>query len=237
MITRRTWILCLCVVIAVGLLATWVTRLAWLPWMSTALIVSDPLQYAPAVLLLPGSEDIRPQVAASLVKAGYADRVLIPETRANPDVLTGQQHPTTELTRQFLVQRGITRENIVILEGSSDSTFDDAQVLKNYFAVSGPTDIIVVTSAYHTRRAQWVFHHVLAEDKHHLRFYAAPNGFDTRHWWTSRKGRRAILSELLKLPFYVVYHGFGWFWVAVLTLVGGMFILRRLRSSVEPHKD
>ncbi len=217
---------------SLGLLLStiWIVRDDWLPTIGLALNVSDPLRHAPIVLILPGSEETRPFVAAGLMRAGYADLALIPETRNNPGVLGGMELSTAETTRQILLRRGIPGEKIMTLIGSSDSTIGDATALNRYFEQSGATDVIIVTSAYHSRRARWTFRHVLPEHQARLRFYSAPNGYDDRMWWVSRKGRRAVLSEWLKFAFYVTYHGDGWLWCVVSTLVGGGLVLIRRRS-------
>ncbi len=205
----------------------WLTRLSWLPLLGTSLEVSDPLRHASAVLILPGSENTRPFVAAGLIKAGYADLALVPETRANPDVHEGSELSTSELTRQILLRRGIPERKIVTLEGSSDSTIGDAMALNRYFQQFGESDIIIVTNAYHSRRAQWTFRHVLPEHQTRLRFYSGPNEFDVRRWWTSRKGCRVVLSEWLKFAFYLTYHGHGWLWCVVSATVGGTLVFSR----------
>ncbi len=215
--------------------AAWVTRLRWLPEIGIALNVSDPLSHASAVLILPGSEQTRPCVAAGLFRAGYADLVLVPETRVTPDVRDGVELSTLKTTRQILIQRGIPSDKIVTLAGSSDSTLTDAMALGRYFRQFGACDVLIVTNAYHSRRARWVFRHVLPEHQDRLRFYAAPNGFDARTWWTSRNGRQSVMSEWLKFAFYIMYYGQGWLWCAVSTLIGGTLVFARCHRERFEH--
>ncbi len=137
----------------------------------------------------------------------YADLALIPQTLANPDIQNGVATATAETTRQILLKRGISDSKIVMLSGTSDSTFGDAQALSRYFEQTGAADVLVVTNAYHSRRARWVFRQVLQEHLDRLRFYSAPNGFDARIWWQSRAGRQAVLSEWMKFLFYILYYG------------------------------
>ena len=221
--------------VGVGLLlalcAIWWTRGSWLPIIGTALNVSDPLSPASAVMILPGSEETRPFVAAGLLKAGYADVALVLETRANPDVRDGAVLATSETSRQILLRRGIPEQKIVLLKGASDSTFQDATALGRYFEQFGETDVIIVTNAYHSRRARWCFRHVLPNQHQRLRFYSAPNGFDDRHWWTSRGGRQSVLSEWLKFAYYVMRHGHSWLWCMVTSLLVGTLVFARRRPS------
>lgn len=221
---QRLWVVIgFSFILASGL--AWTTRLRWLPEIGMSLDVSSPLRYAPVVLILPGDEETRPFVAAGLMNAGYADRALVPETRANSDVLKGVESSTSEITRQILIRRGIPEKRIVTLSGASDSTLNDAWALNRYFQQFGATDVLIVTSAYHSRRARWTFRHVLPEHQSRLRFYTAPNEFDSRTWWTSRTGRQTVLSEHLKSLFYLTYHGQGWLWCVVSATVGGSVVL------------
>lgn len=227
--------------LGLGCLIGWSTRSGWLPWLGTGLDIGVPLQPAPAVLILPGSEETRPFVAAGLIRAGYAEYALVPETRTNPDIQDGVTSATSETTRQILLKRGISDTKIVMLPGSSDSTFGDAQALSRYFEQNGVADVLIVTNAYHTRRARWVFRQVLPDQRDRLRFYSAPNGFDARIWWTSRAGRQAVLSEWIKFLFYLMYYGRGWLWCLIAAATGWMVRSRvqgvrhgGVRTSCEP---
>lgn len=182
-------------------------------------------------MILPGSEETRPFVAAGLLKAGYADVALVPETRASPGVRDGSVLSTAETSRQILIRRGISERQIVILPGESDSTLQDAQALGRYFQEFGETNVIVVTNAYHSRRAKWCFQHVLPTQQQRLRFYSAPNGFDDRLWWTSRRGRQCVLSEWLKFVYYLMRHGRGWVWVVVSTMLAVAIAFSRHRRK------
>ncbi len=211
--------------------AAWSTRLRWLPRIGTSLNVSDSLSYAPLVLILPGSEETRSIVAAELVKAGSTDLAIVIETQSHPDVLGGVEFSPAEMTRQILIRGGVPHSAIVTLPGDSDSTLDDARALDRYFQQHDVADVIIVTNAYHTRRTRWTFRQALPKSQHRLRFYAAPNGFDDRTWWTTRKGRQSVLSEWLKFSYYLIRHGHGWVWIVVSTTLAGAIAFTRQRRK------
>ncbi len=230
---KKPWRRRLCCEAGIFLLMSiaWFTRMHWLPAIGSALHVSDPLAYAPLVFILPGSEETRPCVAARLMKAGYADRAIIPETRPHSDVLASIALSTSDTTRQLLIQQGLTDAVIVTLPGASESTLGDAIALDKYFQQSGVTDVILVTNAYHSRRARWAFQRVLPQHRHRLRIYTAPNGFDERSWWTTRRGRYCVLSEWMKYSYYLIRYGHGWVWCLVLTILGGAIVFTRLNRK------
>ena len=207
------------ILLSMVLYGIWHTRFQWLPMVATSLDISDPLKPAQAVVILPGSEETRPHIAAGLMKAGYADFAFIPETQVNSGAPEIRGIASTKNNRRILTQRGIAEDRIVTLNGVSDSTYGDAIALERYFQHAKAVDVIIVTNAFHSRRARWAFRHVLPEHQSHLRFYSAPNGFDANCWWTDRQGRYDVLTEWAKLVCYVMTYGHGWLWCVSLASV------------------
>lgn len=230
------WLRGAVLMLAIG--AVWSTRLRWLPPLGTSLNISGPISAAPSVLILPGSEKTRSTVAAELLRKGLAEVVIIPETRPQVVQPGGVEISTAEATRQILLGCGVPSAAIIILPSASESTVGDALALRRHFQQQGATDVIVVTHAYHTRRARWTFRQILPEHQQRLQFYAAPNEFDDRLWWTSRRGRQCVLSEWLKYVYYIVRYGHGWVWgVSTTLLVGAIAWARHRRKESEDGRQ
>lgn len=176
-----------------------------LPWAAIWLDVGQPPQPADAVFILGGDLQTRPFVAAALFKAGLAKRVLVPRTAASPDVDAGILPPHHELTVRILVHRGVPREAIVLLGTGIQTTFDEARTLADFLQAVPDTRTLVVTNAFHTRRARWVFSSVLRERTSQVAFISAPSEeFQTETWWKNEAGFCAIVSENLKFGFYLM---------------------------------
>jgi uncharacterized SAM-binding protein YcdF (DUF218 family) len=66
----------------------------------------------------------------------------------------------------------------------------------------------LVTSAFHTRRAKWIFDRELAGTPVKLEMVAVPYaGFDQTDWWKNETGLITLNNEYIKLAYYFVkYH-------------------------------
>jgi len=198
--SRRRWCFLVLAVAAAVPVGVYLGREYLLPPMAYWLDVGGPPQRADYVMVLPGDANVRPFVAAALVKAGLAGRVLVPKTETAPEVDDGIYPPSDELIGRVLVRRGVAPEKIVILSGRSNSTCGDARVLAEFLESSPGARVSVVTNNYHTRRARWIFARVLKDRTGQVSFVSAPTeGFRPDNWWRVQEGFLAIVSEYLKL--------------------------------------
>jgi uncharacterized SAM-binding protein YcdF (DUF218 family) len=208
---------------------------AILPILCGWLDVGEEPDCAEHVLVLPGDPTYRPLVAAALVKAGLVRTVLIPETYLSADVKDGLTPPTASVLRRVVESRGVPSEDVVLLEGESRTTFGDARALLRFLQGRPQDRVIVVTNAFHTRRARFIFRRVLGREADRLRFVAAPNpGFADHDWWKHRSGASTVLSENLKLGFYRVRYSSVRDWTSVALLIGIALLLRRQQRKHRP---
>jgi uncharacterized SAM-binding protein YcdF (DUF218 family) len=173
-----------------------------LPYVARFLDVSETPQKTSAVMVLGGGTDVRPFIAAALVKAKLADKVLVAPIKLSPEAEDGVVEPEHEIIIKILVARGVARENIVLLPDTVESTFDEARGLSKYMEQNPESTVSVVTTSWHTRRARWIFANALAERSSQIRFVAAPTErFDENNWWTTEQGL-FIVDEYIKLGYY-----------------------------------
>lgn len=218
-------------VIAVGLLSGLVLlmpggRERWLPGAASWLDVGELPVCTDYVLVLPGDEIGRPLMAASLIRLGMAREVLIPQNPESADSRDGITPPTAQISRRVLEQRGIPDDRIVLLPTQSRTTFDDAQALRVYLR-NHAGDATVVTSAFHTRRAAFVFGKVFQDEAIQIHFVSAPNpGFTSSDWWTRPEGARLIITEYAKLAYYWTKFGDKRLLAVVLAVWCGYRVVR-----------
>lgn len=185
-----------------GLLCIPQVRESALPAAAGWLDLDQSPECVPTVLILPGDETRRALTAAGLVRIGLAQKVLIPENPESADVKDGITLPTAQISRRILLHAGIADDDILLLPSQSRTTFDDARALADFVRDREPR-VTVVTSAFHTRRASFVFRKVFGPDAGTIRVVSAPNpGFEATDWWQRREGLRLILTEYVKLAFY-----------------------------------
>lgn len=185
------------------------------PFLAKCLIIEKPLEKADAILVLAGSHTYleRTQKAAELFKKGIAPRIFLTDDgeqsgwsrteRRNP--------PFVDLARNSLIANGVPVENIEILEPKVSGTIYEARILAEKAKVESLKSILLVTSAYHTRRAFSTFQKTFAENNQTTRLgiAAPPPGIQTPppdYWWLSRFGWQIVAGEYVKSVGYWAYY-------------------------------
>ncbi len=190
----------------------------WLPlsWMlAEILIVEKPLKRADAILVLAGSTAYgeRALRAAEIYKQGTAPRVLLTDDgEASGWSRAEQRNPLfVELARKNLIEQGVPAENIEILEPRTSGTIYEAQLLRQIAREKNYKSILLVTSAYHTRRALRTFEKIFGEDgiETEIGIEPAATGGQTPTpflWWLSGRGWQAVAGEYVKGAYYWAYY-------------------------------
>jgi uncharacterized SAM-binding protein YcdF (DUF218 family) len=143
------------------------------------------------VLLGGGAKEQRAERAAELFKQHCAPKILI--TGAGDD----------EINREILLAHGVPASAIEV-ERASKTTHENAVFSLIILRAENVHSAILVTTWYHSRRAEKTFEHFAPE----LKFYSRPTyfGFASDEWKKSGVGKR-MRWEFLKLPGYVVRYG------------------------------
>lgn len=197
-------------VLFLGLMLAWI-MLA--PFLANYLIVEKPVEKADAILVLGGSAVYieRTQKAAALYKEGRAPKILLTDDGEQGGWSKQEQRNPffVELARNNLIAAGVPAENIEILEPQVTGTIYEAQVLKKTIIEHGYKSVLLVTSAYHTRRALWTFERVLADQTIEIGIASPPPGEQTPppfSWWVKKEGWRLVAAEYVKSVYYRLYY-------------------------------
>jgi uncharacterized SAM-binding protein YcdF (DUF218 family) len=111
----------------------------------------------------------------------------------------------TDIDVGVMEKLGVPANKIIVLpvSGGVTSTFDEAVALKQYIEANDVHSIILVTSAFHTRRARWIFDRELSGLSVTLEMATAPYPtFDQANWWQNETGLITVNNEYIKLIFY-----------------------------------
>jgi uncharacterized SAM-binding protein YcdF (DUF218 family) len=136
-----------------------------------------------------------------------AQRIVIARAESTHVVRRGLYPNVTDVAVEVLLDIGVPRERITVLESAHGvtSTREEALVLRRYLETHPVDRVLLLTSAFHTRRALWVFEKTLAGGSVEVSIAGAPAGeFDERNWWCSEAGVLAVANEYLKLLYYRV---------------------------------
>jgi len=156
------------------------------------LVVSHPLEHADLIYVLAGDFwGGRVLLGAKLGADGWAPNV----------VLSGgpyQGSCACDLAVEFAVRHGYPRSLFLPVPTQAGSTMDEAYDMRSVFERLGARRIILVTSNFHSRRAQEVFRLLLPGFD--FQMAAAPDPtFDPRAWWQTESQRHLLFSEYKKM--------------------------------------
>lgn len=162
--------------------------------------VDDPAP-SDAIVLLMGGLDHRPKYAAKLIHQGLAPVILLGRTEHNVYL----QNTETEITLKLLDQFGVPRNQIVVFDaGEVNSTRDEALLTRDYALKHHYRRVTLVTTAFHTARARWIFHQVFRGSNVEIRTAAVAHPrYDETDWFRSEKGLIDYFEETIKT---IIYH-------------------------------
>ena len=187
-------------------LALW-PLLAW--GAARALITGAHLDRADAILVLANASAYaeRSQKAARLWGEGRAPRVVLTDEGLRSIWSNELQRNLiiSERAADELQRAGVPRERIEVLPGTVGSTYEEAVRSLDYATRRGLRSILVVTSAYHSRRALWTFRHVFRGSGIEVGLEAgAPGGQSPgpATWWFRPSGWKTVALEYPKLIYY-----------------------------------
>lgn len=193
------------IVVLLLMIMLWASRRPITRQMGKFLDVSERPIPTDDVMVLTGQPETRPFVAAAILNAGLADRVLICRPWLSPEAEDGLVPKENEIIRRVLKARDVPLSAVHELPGEVTSTFDEARALGNYLDDNPQRTVAVVTNDFHTRRARLIFDEVVGDKSNRIRFVAAPvDGVDKSNWWQSDRGAVLYLSEYGKLAYHLV---------------------------------
>ena len=136
---------------AIVALFLWFQRQSILDWSARFLVLSQPPQHADLILVL-GGDFYGPRVsrAAQLADDGYAPVVLI----SGPPY---QGRPEGEWAIEYLAAHGHTEPFYAVFGHNAHSTVDEAIAVCPELKRRAAKRVLLVTSSYHSRRADVVF--------------------------------------------------------------------------------
>lgn len=195
------------------LLVLWVI-VAWLA--ARLLIVNTPLTRADAIVVLSGSSVFteRTHRAAEYYRQGLGQRILLTNDNLRGEWSSAEQRNPFfyERARTKLIESGVPPDRIEVLPAPVTNTYDEAQALRDYAQSHQLRSLLVVTSAYHSRRALWTLNRVFESSGIEIGMQSVENGEQTPRpltWWLYPRGWQMVVGEYVKNVYYRLRFGFG----------------------------
>ena len=184
---------------------------AWLA--ARFLIVNKPVSRADAIVVLSGSAVYRErtQRAAECYRQELAQRVLLTNDNLRGEWSSAEQRNPFfyERARANLLNLGVPAEHVEVLPQTVTNTYEEAEVLRDYAVAHNLRSLLVVTSAYHSRRALWTLNRVFAGTGIDIGLLSVEGGEQTppaHMWWLHFRGWQMVAGEYVKNVYYrVVY--------------------------------
>ena len=169
--------------------------------------VSNATPGADALVVLSGGKFTRIPHALKLFEEGYAPEILLTDEKKR-SIRFAHLLPNNEMIAQAMIEElGLTAPVSIIQskKGGATSTFDEANDLLKLSEKKNFRHLILVTDAFHSRRANHAFQTVFEETEINIEMSAASNKiFNENDWWTSDQGISAYVLESIKYPVYLL---------------------------------
>ena len=181
--------------------------LAWCA--AELLIVRSEVASADAIVVLSGSSTYieRTAWAARLYRDGRAPMIIL----TNDGLISGwdarqQRNPYYyELAIDRLREQGVPRDHIAVVSGPAAGTYEESLSIREFATAQKLQSLLVVTSAYHSRRALWSMQRACAGTGIQIGMSSPPPGWQTPSpwvWWSRRWGWKVVGGEYVKMIYY-----------------------------------
>jgi uncharacterized SAM-binding protein YcdF (DUF218 family) len=173
------------------------------------LIVKAELASADAIVVLSGSSTYKERTAwaAKLYREGRAPIVILTNDRliSGWDRVEERNPYFYELAAKELQRHGVPSEKIQVVSDIALGTYEETLGLRDYAGAHKLNRLLIVTSAYHSRRALWSMRHASERSGIEIGIDSPPPGWQTpapSTWWLRRWGWRVVAGEYLKMAYY-----------------------------------
>ena len=174
--------------------------------------IEDKIETADYILPLAGNWH-RYIKAAELYKDGAAPAILLSNSQIRPpkriDRIRAEMGDRIETHRAFrdrlFAHLGVPKTALKPFGDGHISTVEEAEALRA-FLKNKPARIILVTTAYHSRRAKLTFEQTMPGSR--FMVTSPPEGRLKRRWWADQRSAQTVVLESFKLLYYLVGGGF-----------------------------
>ncbi len=120
-------------------------------------------------------------------------------------------HLLYELAKRELISQGVPNEAIEILPEVVEGTNEEADSFTKIAQKHNLKSVLLVTSAYHSRRTLWIFEQAVLKNnlQVNLGLRSPPTGQQTPTpfiWWLSFRGWSAVGGEYVKMIYYWLFY-------------------------------
>lgn len=192
-------------VVLILILTLTILRNPILKSMANFLIVEDEIEFVEYAFVLSGQALERGSKAAQLLKMGVVEKVVCTGANQPPDLTVfNTDLLESDLTQiQILKTFSDTSKVQKLQEGTS--TFEETEAILSFCQENDISEILIITSKFHTRRAKSIFKKQFKNQNINFYFSGANSMmYNESEWWKSEYGLIALNNEYLKLFYYFI---------------------------------
>jgi len=157
------------------------------------LIVGDRVKPVDAIVVLSGDEGDRVEEAIKWYQKGYGKYFVITKTHTEE---IGEWQTYSEKLMRIAINAGVPADSMLVTEGESSSTLEEAQAVKILAKQRNITSILVITAPYHTRRTEIIFDREFKDTEINISIHPVEDGwYKPTTWYFSTQGWRQTLAE------------------------------------------
>jgi uncharacterized SAM-binding protein YcdF (DUF218 family) len=165
------------------------------------LYCKDELKPADVIVVIPDSETgYSVDYGVKLFKEGWS--------RKDRMILSGGnitwKYAWASLMQEQALSLGVPR-NAILLEEKSNSTKENAVYTREIMKRHRYTSLILVTAAYHSKRAEKTFKKIMGSEVSVLIAPAEEGKFRFEDWWKRERDRKAVLTEFFKFFWFRIF--------------------------------
>lgn len=156
-------------------------------------------QVADAIVVVSGGDtNARVQEGVALFKQGWGKQLIFSGAAADE---TGLSNALA--MKKYAVKLGVS-ESFISTEEFSRNTAENAQNTSRYIEQNNLSRIILVTSAYHQRRANLEFSRSIGDTVEIINHPVASDRQWSPYWWATPVGWWLVVGELAKISIFYV---------------------------------
>lgn len=175
-------------------------------------LIQQEKSLAPAdiIVVLNGRDTERCLAAADLFNQGYAGIVGIValEKQSGTDEFrkrVGSGWNSKVFAQRALEAMGVPETAFTWIGSGAGSTFEEARAVEAFAETKGYRSIIVVTSKWHSKRANWVFKSIFRNKDIDIVTCASKyDTFDPAAWWKTEASLQLVIGEYAKFAYYLL---------------------------------
>lgn len=174
------------------------------------LIVEHPPQRSDLIVCLAGGNVERGLAVADAYHKGLAPRIFMAR-EVPPDGYAilkerGVNYPeSVDLMITLLEGQGIPRSAFLTSDRPANSTFGEAELVRELVMNSDYNSLIIITTPYHCRRVWLTFRKVFEKTDVRMLMRPSPySDFNPGDWWKKRRYLREVIIEYQKLIYYTL---------------------------------